>query len=113
VPLGILIPVDQAVEQGVSEWRGVRTERYTYARGPEGEGWVLYDNQSDPYQQHNLVARPDAEGVQRALEEELQRWLRRLNDPFLPWPDMVRRAGLVEAWNERERYMHPDAPRLV
>jgi arylsulfatase A-like enzyme len=113
VPIGIHVPVDQAVAQGISEWRGVRTERYTYARRQTGDGWLLYDNAADPFQKHNLIDDPGAQPVKRALEGELQRWLEQLHDPFLPWPDMVRRAGLTDVWNVRERYMHPDNPRLV
>jgi len=113
VPLSIPIPVDQAVAQAVAEWRGVRTERYTYARWQSGEGWLLYDNEADPFQQVNLIAEPTAAATRDMLEGELQGWLERLDDPFLPWPDMVRRLGIVPAWNERERYMHPDDPHLV
>ena len=35
-------------------WRGVRTERYTYARWLQG-GALLFDNRDDPYQLHNLM----------------------------------------------------------
>ncbi len=112
-PLGILIPVDQAVAQGVPEWRGVRTERYTYARRRGGDGWLLYDNQEDPLQQNNLIEEPSAAALRESMEAELARWLDRLEDPFLPWQDMVRRADLVDGWHERERYMHPDDPRLI
>jgi arylsulfatase A-like enzyme len=37
-------------------WRGVRTERHTYAWYPNSdEGYVLYDNEADPYQMNNLI----------------------------------------------------------
>jgi len=113
VPIGIYIPVDQAVEQGVPEWRGIRTGRYTYARFGSGEPWVLYDNVADPYQLRNLAAEPSAAALRADLDAELEGWLERLDDPFLPWQETVRRLGMVEIWNERERRMHPDAPRLV
>ncbi len=35
-------------------WRGVRTERYLYAR-VETEPWVLFDLKNDPFELHNLV----------------------------------------------------------
>ncbi|MFO8007748.1 MAG: sulfatase [Candidatus Brocadiia bacterium] len=113
VPLGIPVPVDQAVAQGVPEWRGLRTSRYTYARRINDQGWVLYDNEMDPCQQRNLIAEPAAAELRKGLEATLRCWLDRTEDPFLPWRDMIRRAGLVADWNKRERYMHPDDPHLV
>ena len=38
-------------------WRGVRTERYMYARTQEGP-WVLYDLKEDPYEMKNLAQDP-------------------------------------------------------
>jgi hypothetical protein len=35
-------------------WRGMRTERYNYAR-LESEPWVLFDLENDPYEERNLV----------------------------------------------------------
>jgi arylsulfatase A-like enzyme len=49
-------------------WRGVRTDRYTYARH-EDRPWVLYDNESDPFQMRNLIGHAE----DRDLEEELDR----------------------------------------
>ncbi len=39
--------------QGLPAYRGVRTLRYTYVRSTRGP-WLLYDNETDPYQVHNL-----------------------------------------------------------
>jgi len=113
VPIGIHVPVDQAVAAGLAEWRGVRTARHTYARLQSGRGWVLYDNREDPFQLHNLVDDMAHAALLEQLERELSGWLERLDDPFLPWDQMVREAGRVEHWNARERYMHPDAPRTI
>ena len=65
----------------VQEWRGVRTARYTYARG-KNQPWLLYDNIADPYQMKNLVGKPEAKAIQEKLEAELQRWLKKLGDDF-------------------------------
>jgi len=113
VPLAVPIAADQAVEQGIPEWRGVRTERHTYARWQSGGGWVLYDNAADPFQQRNLVDDASAADLKAGLEAELSRWTTRLNDPVMPWQEVVRVAGVVEQWNARERHMHPATPRLL
>lgn len=86
--LQVLLPVSDARHLGA--WRGVRTKRYTYARF-EDEGWVLYDNQEDPYQLNNLIDKPEARELQKELEGELQYWLRRTGDKFEP----------KEVWQER------------
>jgi len=67
----------------IPEWRGVRTERYTYVRTLAGP-WLLYDNEEDPYQLHNLAADPGRAGLRRELEAELQGWLARTGDDFQP-----------------------------
>jgi arylsulfatase A-like enzyme len=51
-------------------WRGIRTDRYVYARYAD-RPWVLYDLQQDPYQQNNLI------GKRKALEASLDRRLAR------------------------------------
>jgi arylsulfatase A-like enzyme len=65
------------------EWRGVRTERYTYARWRD-KGWMLYDNEKDPYQMNNLIDKPEAKEVQAKMESELQKLLKRVGDKFEP-----------------------------
>jgi arylsulfatase A-like enzyme len=68
---------------GGREFRGVRTARYTYVRDLNGP-WLLYDNQTDPYQMTNLVGTPAAADVQAKLETLLQDRLKAANDDFKP-----------------------------
>ena len=105
--------VDQGARQGVREWRGLRTKRYTYARWFDGAGWLLYDNDADPFQTENLIDSPAHAAVRADLERQLRGWLARTGDECLPWDETIRRLGLVDLWHERERHMHPDAPRVV
>lgn len=64
-------------------WRGVRTSRYTYARRLDGP-WLLFDNETDPYQLHNLVDRTEAAPLQAEMEGYLTRLLEERGDPFEP-----------------------------
>ncbi len=107
-----LVAVDQSEAQGIPEWRGVRTAHHTYARTQEGP-WLLYDNVRDPYQLENLVGRPGAAGLQRALDGTLDRWLQSTGDPFCAGSELIVQLGLTDLWNAREREMHPRAPRLI
>ena len=94
---------DQAVQVGVETWRGVRTARYTYARDLNGP-WMLYDNEADPYQMHNLAGDPTVDSLQAALETELQAWMERLDDPLEAPAAILARHGLTEAWAAREAH---------
>jgi arylsulfatase A-like enzyme len=74
------------VPVGQPAWgrRGVRTHRYTLMIGKTPDKpaqYVLHDNREDPYQWKNVAAeQPD---VVAELTEELHRWLRKNNDPWL------------------------------
>lgn len=39
-------------------WRGIRTERYNYARTEEGP-WILFDLEDDPFEERNMVGRDE------------------------------------------------------
>lgn len=78
---------------GFAEYRGVRTERYTYVRSIRGP-WLLYDNWLDPYQMHNLCDTSEVKAIQAHLEGELHRWLEKLDDRFLPATEYLKRDGL-------------------
>lgn len=69
-------------KQGGKEIRGIRTPRYTYVRDLNGP-WLLYDNGSDPYQQHNLVDLPEHASLQSRLDRLLLKRLNETGDEFL------------------------------
>ncbi len=98
-----LIPCHQAMDRGGTEWRGVRTQRYTLARSASDEGFALYDNEQDPYQMRNLVADPAAASVKRELLAMLDEFIAR-HDRLLPWDELIRQYGYVEAWNKSQAY---------
>ncbi len=63
------------------EWRGVITQRYTYATFKE-KPWLLYDDVKDPYQLNNLVDNPNYGDIKNKLDKLTGEWLEKLNDPF-------------------------------
>jgi arylsulfatase A-like enzyme len=65
----------------ITEWRGIVTRAYTYARFRE-RPWVLYHDAQDPYQLNNLAENPAYTELQSDMEAKLQAWLNRLGDPF-------------------------------
>ena len=81
--LNFPVPYGMILNQGLPEYRGVRTARYTYVRSPKGLN-LLYDNEADPYQMTNLFGRPECRDMQEHLEAKLQEFLTELGDEFLP-----------------------------
>ena len=101
-----LVPCHQAEDRGGSEWIGLRTARYTFARDGNRIPWLLFDNEDDPYQLRNLAGRPEAAEIERALHLELDRKLDNCRYRFRPWRQMVREDGYLERWNESQRYFN-------
>ena len=62
-------------------WRGVRTERYTYARF-EDRPWLLYDNETDPYQLDNLAGKREHAELQARLDALTAQWFERTGDDW-------------------------------
>ncbi|MFW5745163.1 MAG: sulfatase [Spirochaetota bacterium] len=74
------------------DYRGVRTERYTYCEDLDGP-WLLFDNETDPYQLDNLVGHEEHAGLQAELAAKLHELLDRFGDDFRPGMEYVRRWG--------------------
>jgi arylsulfatase A-like enzyme len=79
---------------GGREYRGVRTERYTYVRDLNGP-WLLFDNKTDPFQQHNLVEQPGSAKLQSRLDALLQSKLKAAGDEFLTGNAYIKRWGYI------------------
>ena len=86
--LALYMPFHELRKPQGREYRGLRTERYTYIRDLRGP-WLLFDNREDPYQLRNLVS--DQPQVVRKLDDELSAKLRSLGDEFLPGEEYYRR----------------------
>ncbi len=100
-----LIPCHQAAARGDSEWRGIRTQRYTFARTASDEGFLLFDNREDPYQQSNLIDKPEYQYIKHELELVLRGYIA-AHDKLLPWDRFIREYGLVEEWNRSQTYFN-------
>lgn len=95
---------------GGREYRGVRTTRYTYCRDLNGP-WLLYDNEVDPFQQTNLVDKPEHAALQAKLNDRLNALLKHTRDEFLPGPELIKRSGyVVDPKDETVNYKIPFNP---
>jgi arylsulfatase A-like enzyme len=83
---------------GFKSYRGLRSQRYTYVRDSKGP-WLLYDNETDPYQMRNVVDQKEHAAIQADLEAELQRRLDALGDDFQDGEVYLKRDGLTH-YNE-------------
>lgn len=88
----ILNPSPSGATASLDEWRGVRTKRYTYTRTLAGP-WLLYDNQTDPYQMTNLVNNPSYATLQADLDEKLNDLLCQTGDTFKSRTELMAFCG--------------------
>ena len=63
------------------EYRAIRTSRYTYVRDLNGP-WLLFDDDADPFQLHNLASKPETAALQKELDAKLQAELKKHGDEF-------------------------------
>ena len=71
-------------------WRGVRTDRYMYARF-ESKPWVLYDLQADPDEMKNLI---DDKALVKKMDALLTAWMKKTGDSWsYDWHELVEDAG--------------------
>jgi len=65
-------------------WRGVRTDRWVYARWHD-QDYVetkLFDLKNDPYEMTNLAGKKRHAKTERQMETRLKKWMANTNDPF-------------------------------
>jgi len=81
-----------------SDWRGVYTERYTYAFEPDSSTIginVLYDRQEDPHELTNLFDSPDHHKVREDLHALTKKWMEKFRDEHVPF-DAVKQKVYVD-----------------
>ncbi|MHC4445006.1 MAG: sulfatase family protein [Planctomycetota bacterium] len=67
----------------VGFWRGVRTDRWVYARWiNDDQGPLLFDLKNDPYEMKNIASKKWAAKILRQMEARLQQWMKETKDPF-------------------------------
>jgi arylsulfatase A-like enzyme len=91
--LSLPVPITEARKFGFAEYRGLRTDQYTYVRSIHAP-WLLYDNRQDPYQMHNLCGQSNHRDAQSRLDRDLNAMLKERKDDFLPAREYVKRAGV-------------------
>ena len=80
------------IKHGGREYRAIKTLQYTYAKDLNGP-WLLFDNNKDPYQMNNLVAKTEYLSLQNDLDNKLMERLKETGDEFLPGMEYIRRWG--------------------
>jgi arylsulfatase A-like enzyme len=79
---------------GGKEFRGIRTENYTYVRDLKGP-WLLFDCVNDPFQLNNLVGNEAFLNLQNRMDRDLMKALKQRKDDFLPGLDYVKKWKYV------------------
>jgi len=80
-------------------WRGVFTERYTFAFDDMNEtddySWnVLYDRNIDPYQQHNLFYNSNYADLRQEMFENAVAWMKKYEDPMISRSELLELCGV-------------------
>lgn len=91
-------------DQFIRPREGVVAKRYTFALADTGH-CLLYDNLTDPYQLHSLVANPAYAALHDSLRGVLRKWQRRFNDPS---PQGVSSPLEEEGLRDRLEYAMPN-----
>lgn len=91
--LACYMPFHEVRKPQAREYRGLRTERYTYVRDLKGP-WLLFDNREDPYQMKNLAADPCYAVTLRSLDDKLTKKLASIGDEFLPGEEYLKRFDI-------------------
>ena len=91
--LSMPAPFTNLLNYGFTAYRGLRTPRHTYVRNSKGP-WLLFDNETDPYQKRNLISSSEYSAPQLELETQLQRRLSILGDDFRDGGHYLQRDGL-------------------
>ena len=84
-------------------WRGVRMDKWTYARWHDGETVLLFDLENDPDEMRNLASDPAHAAVREQMEARLQQWIKETDDPFDTGPRDPR-TGMLELG---QKFIHP------
>ncbi len=67
----------------VGFWRGLRTDRWVYARWKDNEyGPWLFDRKKDRWELYNLAGKKEYASIQKKLEKRLKQWMKDTDDPF-------------------------------
>ncbi|MGW0804707.1 sulfatase-like hydrolase/transferase [Nonomuraea sp. NPDC002799] len=111
--IGNWVSFDNGFDQGIGEWRGMVTDKLTYARTVDGRPWLLFDDRADPWQTHNLVADPASAGRVGAADARLAALLAEAGDTFPPADRLLTELGLIDDWNARESALRGDRARLL
>lgn len=85
-------PFANVPRERLSEYRAMRTSRYTYVRGLQGPR-TLYDDQKDRFQTNNLVWHTECASLVRELDQRLAAQLKRIGDDFRPGKEYLAEWG--------------------
>ncbi len=92
VLIACYVPVAHYEELGGREYRGVRTNRYTYTRHLD-EASLLFDNEKDQFQMNNLINNAEYADLQQELDCLLTSKLKERNDEFLSREAYMKKWG--------------------
>jgi arylsulfatase A-like enzyme len=104
--ISICIPAHQRIDLGRTEWYGVKTKKWTYAKNYSGEFEILFNDKKDPYQLKNLANDQSFKDVSNTLQQELAMHIECAGDKLLPWREYLKLFKYEKVWNSSQAYMN-------
>jgi arylsulfatase A-like enzyme len=96
-----------------SEYRGVKTNRYTYVKTPT-KALMLFDNINDPYEMNNLADNIAYSELQAKMEKLLQKELKAIGDPaFKPFQYYLDKFGFGELGKTGNEVLYSEDPNKI
>lgn len=97
-------------ERWVGCWRGVRTDRWVYARWHDVRDHepVLFDRKNDPHEMKNLAEDTEFAKVRQEMETRLRTWMVETGDPFDKGRRESRKGMLEMDFTLQRRWVQPN-----
>lgn len=92
-------------DKGGTEWRAIRTKRYTYAVTADDLEWLLFDNEEDPYQMNNLAKNEAYAELRKELWSLLSEHIEK-HDELLKGVEFMKKYADVEEFNRSQAFFN-------
>lgn len=92
-------------DKGGTEWRAIRTKRYTYAVTAANQNWLLFDNINDPFQKNNLAMSEEYKDIKKELWQMLKEHIEK-NDELLEGFQFIVKHGNIDEFNRSQKYFN-------
>mgnify|MGYP006162702291 FL=1 len=107
------IPCHQGLDAGIKEWYGIKTKEWTYVETLQKGYNKLYNDIYDKFQLENLIYNNEYSETLSLLKIKLHNHMKKVDDEFIPWKDVIIKNNLVDEWNSSQRWFKRPIEELI